>query len=63
MSGRADLFFSITEALRIKLGYDSVEAMKENARDKFSLVGNGIFDRKCTTMLILNVSCFAGPSD
>lgn len=46
--------FAITEALRIKFGFENVEDMKENARRKFSLVDNGILDRECTDLTLLN---------
>ena len=46
----------LTRALAQKWGYHSVEAMREDAMERFSLVKSGVLDKPCTRLLLVNVS-------
>lgn len=46
---------SLTPALAQKFGYSSVDAFKEGAQRKFSLVENGIVEKPSTRLLLINV--------
>ena len=52
----SSLLSSLTPALAQKFGYSSVDAFKEGAQRKFSLVENGIVEKPSTRLLLVNVS-------
>ena len=50
------LLDSLTDMLSLKFGYRTVEEMKKDARQRFSLLENGILDQPCCRLLLINVS-------
>ena len=47
---------SLSECLAEKWGYSTVDAMKEDAMARFSLLKNGILNQPSTRLLLINVS-------
>lgn len=52
---------SLAECLAVKHGYDNVEELKKDGKDRFSLVESGILDKPCAKLLLVNVSFHASP--
>jgi pimeloyl-ACP methyl ester carboxylesterase len=47
--------FALADALAYKFGYKDVESyISDNPQARFSLVDSGIFDQKCTRLLLIN---------
>ena len=42
----------------MKHGFDTVDEYRENAQTKFSLLENGILQKPCTRLLLINVSFY-----
>lgn len=49
-----EYYSSLSRALCWKFGYGSVEALREDGMRRFSLAENGILDRECCRLLLLN---------
>jgi hypothetical protein len=46
--------------MAMKHGYSTVEDYKANVQKKFSLLENGILEKPCTRLLLVNVSVLLG---
>ena len=46
---------SLAECLAEKFGYENVEELKSDGKSRFSLLENGILDKPCARLLLVNV--------
>ena len=46
---------SLAECLAEKFGYEDVEELKKDGKSRFSLLENGILDKPCARLLLVNV--------